>query len=414
MKVIVVGAGITGVSAAEWLRRDGHEVVLIDRVFPGDPMQASYGNCGIVGRSSVVPVSVPGLIWQAPGMLFDPDTLLYLRWRYLPRLTPWMVRFLWNGRRSKVFEIAEGLAPLVRDSDKQHFSLIAGTPAERFVQRGSYVTIFRDCHAFERNAFANELRKRHGAKWEEWDRAAINEHDSELSTKYTFAIAMRDYVFITSPSDYVAALAEHFRREGGKFVRREVGDVCQMEDGRVAVSLAEGDRHIADRVVLAAGVWSGRFAEKLGHNAALESERGYHVMLTGVNHMPPAVLNLPDTGLGVSPMVKGLCFGGAVDFGGLDGPQNTNVFDAIRRQIRRIYPRLEWDGEETWMGQRPSTIDSLPILGRSTKASSIYFASGGQHMGLTMGPRLGKMTADLVSGKDTDIAVTPYRVDRFD
>ena len=78
MKVIVVGAGITGVSAAEWLRRDGHEVVLIDRVSPGDPMQASYGNCGIVGRSSVVPVSVPGLIWQAPGMLFDPDTLLYL------------------------------------------------------------------------------------------------------------------------------------------------------------------------------------------------------------------------------------------------------------------------------------------------------------------------------------------------
>ncbi len=67
MKVIVVGAGITGVSAAEWLRRDGHEVVLIDRVSPGDPMQASYGNCGIAGRSGVVPVSISGLIWQAPG-----------------------------------------------------------------------------------------------------------------------------------------------------------------------------------------------------------------------------------------------------------------------------------------------------------------------------------------------------------
>ncbi len=150
MKVIVVGAGITGVSAAVWLRRDGHEVVLIDRVSPGDPTQASYGNCGIVGRSSVVPVSLPGLIWQAPGMLFDPDTLLYLRWRYLPRLMPWMVRFLWNGRRSKVFEIAEGLAPLVRDSDEQHSSLIAGTPAERFLHRGHYVTIFRDHISFEK------------------------------------------------------------------------------------------------------------------------------------------------------------------------------------------------------------------------------------------------------------------------
>ena len=63
MKVIVVGAGITGVSAAEWLRRDGHEVTLIDRVRPGDPAQTSYGNAGILGRSGVVPNSVPGLIW---------------------------------------------------------------------------------------------------------------------------------------------------------------------------------------------------------------------------------------------------------------------------------------------------------------------------------------------------------------
>ena len=78
MNVIVVGGGITGVSATEWLRRDGHEVTLIDRVCAGDPDQASYGNCGIVGRSGVVPVSVPGLIWKAPGMLLDRDVPLYL------------------------------------------------------------------------------------------------------------------------------------------------------------------------------------------------------------------------------------------------------------------------------------------------------------------------------------------------
>ena len=102
MKVIVIGGGITGVSVAEWLRRDEHDVTIIDRVHPGDVSQASYGNCGIIGRSSVVPVSTPGLAWQAPGMLFDPDTMLFLKWRYLPRLMPWLIRFLWNGRRHKV------------------------------------------------------------------------------------------------------------------------------------------------------------------------------------------------------------------------------------------------------------------------------------------------------------------------
>jgi len=80
MKIIVVGAGITGISTAEWLRRDGREVTLIDRVRPGDPGQASYGNAGMVSASGVVPVSVPGLVWKAPGMLLDPDSPLYLRW----------------------------------------------------------------------------------------------------------------------------------------------------------------------------------------------------------------------------------------------------------------------------------------------------------------------------------------------
>ncbi len=414
MKVIVVGAGITGVSAAEWLRRDGHDVTLIDRVPPGDPSQASYGNCGIVGRSSVVPVSVPGLLWQAPGMLLDPDTLLSLRWRYLPRLLPWLARFLWNGRRAKVFEIAAALAPLVRDTDRQHRALSAGTPAEPFIARGAYATLYRDRAAFEANAFANDLRKRHGITWEEWDRPAIEAYDPELSDAYTFAIAMRDYLFVTSPPRYLATLAEHFQQEGGTFVHREVGGIRQMETGKAEVCLVGGERHVADRVVLAAGAWSGRFAKKLGHRTTLESERGYHVMLTGVSHKPPAVLNLPDTGLGVSPMERGLCFCGAVDFGGLDGPQNECVFAAIRRQVRRIYPKLKWQGEETWMGQRPSTVDSLPLLGRSPKAPSVYFAFGGQHVGLGIGPRLGRMIADLVSGREADIPLSPYRVDRFD
>ena len=414
MKVIVVGAGITGVSAAEWLRRDGHEVVLIDRVSPGDPMQASYGNCGIVGRSGVVPVSVPGLIWKAPGMLLDRDTPLYLRWSYLPQLMPWLLRFLWNGRRGKVLEIARGLAPLVGDSDEQHLSLARGTPAERFIQHGFYTTIYRDRAAFKKDAFGYALRKAHGAEWEEWDCAALREYDPELSEKYTFAVAMKDTILITSPGGYVAALAGHFEREGGAFLQGEVADIAQTGDGRAAVSLVGGARHEADRVVLAAGVWSGRLASKLGHNAAMESERGYYLTLTGVSHKPPAVINVSDAGLGVSPMEDGLRFAGGVDFGGIDGPQHTAALDDIRRRVREIYPRLKWAGEKTWMGQRPSTVDSLPLLGASPKAPAIHFAFGGQHVGLTMGPRLGRMTADMISGREPNIDIAAYRVNRFD
>jgi len=414
MKVIVVGAGITGVSAAEWLRRDGHEVTLIDRVRPGDPTQTSYGNAGILARSGVVPVSVPGLIWKAPGMLLDRDSPLYLRWSYLPRLMPWLLRYMWNGRRSKVEEIARGLAPLVGDTVDQHLSLARGTPAARFIQHGFYTAIYRDRAAFEGDAFGFALRRAHGFEWEEWDRAALREYDPELSEAYTFGAALKDHGFITSPAGYVAALAEHFEREGGTFLQGEVADIAQIDGGRGAVTLTGGARREADRVVLAAGVWSGKLAGKLGHRAAMESERGYHLTLTGASHKPPAPYMVADAKMAVTPMEEGLRFAGTVDFGGLDGPEQTAPLESLRRRVRQIYPRLEWDGEETWMGQRPSTVDSLPLLGASPKAPAIHFAFGGQHLGLTMGPRIGRMTADMIAGRKPNIDIAPYRVDRFD
>ena len=414
MKVIVVGAGITGVSAAEWLRRDGHEVTLIDRVRPGDPAQTSYGNAGIVTRSGVVPSSVPGLIWKVPGMLLDRDSPLYLRWSYLPRLMPWLVRFLWNGRRGKAEEIARGLAPLVGDSVEQHLSLARGTPAERFIQRGFYTVLYRDRAAFEGDAFGFGLRRENGFEWDEWDREALREYDPELSEVYTFGAALRDHGFITSPARYVAALAEHFEREGGAFLQGEVADITQTGDGRGAVTLVGGARRETDRVVLAAGVWSGKLAKRLGHHAAMESERGYHLMLTGVSHKPPMPYMVADAKLGVAPMEEGLRFAGTADFGGIDGPALTAPLESIRRRVRQIYPKLEWDGETTWMGQRPSTVDSLPLIGASPKAPAIHFAFGGQHLGLTMGPRVGRMTADLIAGRKPNIDIAAYRVDRFD
>ena len=90
MRIAVIGAGIVGVSAAEWLRRDGHEVTLIDRIEPGSPEQTSYGNAGILASGGIVQVAVPGLPAKAPRMLLDPLGPLHLRWSYLPRLMPWL------------------------------------------------------------------------------------------------------------------------------------------------------------------------------------------------------------------------------------------------------------------------------------------------------------------------------------
>lgn len=413
MKIIVAGAGITGVSVAEWLRREGHDVMLVDRIAPGESGQTSYGNGGILACCAVVPVAVPGIWKKAPKMLFDPDGPLFLRWSYLPRLLPWLVPFLLSGRREKVGEIAAALLPLIGDSVEQHQALARGTPAERWIRTGEYSYLYSSRVAFEGDAFGFALRESHGFEWEERDRKALLETDPNLGPDYTFAAAFRNHGWIADPGHYVADLAAWFEGQGGQVRRAEISEIVPLEGGRAAV-IAGGERIEADRVVVATGAWSAKFSRKLGHEPALESERGYHMWLRGSSIQPPHPYMLAESKFVVTPMEAGLRCAGLAEFGGLDAPASKAPADLFKRRIRKLYPELTWDSEDVWLGHRPSTVDSLPLLGPSPRAPGVVFAFGAQHLGLTMGPKTGRLVADLIEGRTPNIDMTPYRVGRFD
>ncbi len=410
--IAVVGAGIVGVSAAEWLRRDGHSVTLFDRVMPGDPEQTSYGNAGLLARTAIVPVSVPGLLGHVPSMLMDPDGPLFLRWAYLPRLLPWLVPFLRNGREGRVREIAAALDTILGDSVDQHRALAAGTPAERYIETGHYAYLYKDRAAFEKDAWGFAIRREHGAEWEEWDRAALVERDPHLSQAVGFAAALTDHGWITDPGAYLAALFEAFRAGGGAFRR---GEVTAIDPGGAGGTLTVGGETSAfDRIVLASGVWSRRLAERLGHTVPMEAERGYHMMLENPSHRPPIPYMVADAKFAVTPMEAGIRCAGLVEFAGVDAPARMERTALFERRIRSLYPSLEWEGVRTWMGRRPSTPDSLPLIGESTRARGIWFGFGAQHVGLTSGPKTGRLLADMIAGRRPNVDMTPYAPDRFD
>ncbi|GMG84648.1 FAD-binding oxidoreductase [Paralimibaculum aggregatum] len=412
MRIAVLGAGITGVATAEWLRRDGHEVELIDRIEPGDPRQTSFGNAGILAANAVVPVPVPGLLAKAPRMLLDPDGPLFLRWSYLPRLLPWLTRFLAHGRLAEVERISRMLGALVLDSVDQHRRLAEGTGAERHIGDGHYTFLYPDRAAWEKDKLGNRLRQEAGIRCETLDRAALTAADPELGPDYGFAATFRDSGNVTDPGAYTAALFAHFIREGGRFRRAEVEDV--RPDGEGVMIRAGGEEIAADRAVLAMGAWSGRLAERLGHRAGMESERGYHLMLENPSHMPPGPYMLTDRKCAASPMEGGLRLAGLAEFGGLAAGPSAAPTALQRRAVRRLYPRLTWEGESVWLGHRPSTVDSLPMLGQAPKAPGVYFAFGAQHLGLTMAPKTGRLIADMIAGRPPNIDLADCRVGRFD
>lgn len=408
--VVVVGAGMVGISCALHLQRRGFAVTVVDRLAPGEA--TSFGNAGVLAPSSVVPVPTPGIAWKIPWLLLNPRGPLFLRWSYLPRFAPWAISYLLASRRDKVAYIARHLSALLGDCVERHHELAQGTAAERWLRRCDYHFIFKDRRAFEADAFTWNLRREHGAVWETLDAAALRAAVPGLGSSHGFGVALKNHGMIANPGQYVKDLAGHFVAEGGILTRGEVQEFEATSPRSVEVASSAG-RLTAKYLVVAAGPWSARLARQAGLKIPLESERGYHVELQEPSVVPECPVMVADGKFVATPMTGGLRLAGLAEFGGLDAPASARPPKFLLERAGEIFPGLSFSARSEWLGHRPVTPDSLPVLGPAPDRPNILFAFGHHHVGMMGGPKTGAVIADLVSGGSGEIDVAPYRAERF-
>lgn len=414
--VVIIGAGIVGVATAIWLSRAGRRVTLIDRAGPGEG--ASGGNGGVLASASIVPVTVPGLLAKAPRMLFDPDQPLFLRWSYLPRLAPWLWRYLAEARADRTRATARALAAIIGDSLAQHQALAAGTAAAARVVPCDYSYLYRDRAHFDGDAFGWGLRRDAGFRWDELEGAALRNYDPAWGPQIGFAARLGGHGRIDDPGAYLRDLAAHAEGLGARLVRAEAQAVV-IEAGRVtglriATPGGQGGEVIAcDALVLCAGAWSGVLARQLGLQVPLETERGYHLDLFGASIMPKAAAMVAAGKFVATPMTDRLRLAGIVEFGGLTAGPSRPPFALLLKNIRAAMPGLTWDHAEEWMGHRPAPADSVPVIGALPGAAGAYAGFGHHHVGLTGGPRTGRILADLICGRAPNLDLAPYAASRF-
>ena len=120
-----------------------------------------------------------------------------------------------------------------------------------------------------------------------------------------------------------------------------------------------------------------------------------------------------DNRFGFTPMDNELRAAGTTDLSSIDAPPKKHAHKNLHRFVGQIYPDLKYDGVHEWTGSRPTLSDGLPAIGRLNIAPKIICAFGSQHLGLTMGPKLGAMIADIITETPTNTDLTPYAPDRF-
>ncbi|RVT82210.1 FAD-binding oxidoreductase [Rhodobacteraceae bacterium CCMM004] len=409
-RILVAGAGIVGISCAIWLQRAGYAVTVVDR--EGPAAGASEGNAGLLAAAAVVPVTVPGLARKAPRMLLDPESPLFLRWTALPRLAPFLLRYLKHGTDGHVAHASAALATLLHDTVAQHRALAEDTPAAAYIHDADYCVGYARAADFDADAYAWRVRARAGMRYEVMTGAAYARIDPVWGDTFETVVRCPGHGRISDPGAYVRALAQQFEDRGGTLLRADLRDVERTAEGDVTALVTSEGRLAADRIVLALGAWSGPLAARLGLHVPMESERGYHLEFWDPSEMPLNPMMVAAGKFVLTPMEGRLRAAGVVEYGGLRAGPSPAPLALLRRQVRRALPGLTATRETTWMGHRPVTADSLPLIGPAA-ADGAYCAFGHQHVGLTAGPKTGRLIADMVRGAAPNLDLAPFAPDRF-
>lgn len=410
MQVLVAGAGIVGISCAIWLQRAGHQVTVVDRTGPASG--TSHGNAGVLAAGAVVPVTTPGLMGKAPAMLMDRDAPLYLRWSYLTRLLPFLRTYMSYATDAHVDRYGAAMSALLHDTVEQHQALAAGTDAAKFITTEDYCFGYAKRADYEADSYGWGKRDAQGVRYEVVSGQDYAAYDPIFDDAFETVVRCKNHGRISDPGAYVRALADHFVAEGGRLHITDITDI-EMAEGTIAALITADGRLSGDRIVFALGPWSREIAHKLGVKVPFESERGYHIELTNPSAMPRAPMMVASGKFVLTPMQGRLRAAGVIEFGGLEAPASRAPLDMLRRQVKRLLPDVTYDEVVEWMGHRPAPADSLPLIGANDAAGRSYSAFGHQHVGLTGGPKTGRVIAELISDRAPNMDLRAFDPSKY-
>lgn len=410
-RILVIGAGIVGVCVGLTLQRSGHAVTVIDPKPPG--RATSFGNAGSIAAGNVYPVSMPGTWKQVPAMLMNPAAPLNLRWSHMPRMLPWLSRFLAAGAPGRVDRIAREIREITKDAVTAHDHLMAASGITDIVKPVGWLKVFGSQRAFDASAETRAIQTRNGVRLEVLNEDEIRQLEPGLAHGFTHGVFEPDNGFVTSPAMLTDAYAEAFVQRGGQFVQERVTRF-DFDGARPVGAVTDLGKWPADAFVVCAGAWSKHLARLFGAKVPLDTERGYHLNLnleSGPGLRRPVVIG--DHGFVLAPMRDGMRLTSGVEFAGLDAPPDFRRIKNMLPLAQAALPGLGSEISREWLGYRPSIPDSKPVIGAAPGIDNVFFAFGHGHLGLTMAARTGQLVNDLVSGGKSSIDLAPYRVDRF-
>jgi len=406
---IVLGAGVAGLATALYLQRSGHQVLVIDPLPPAGG--TSYGNSGLISSDTAVPIAQPGMLGKVPGWLADREGPLIVRPAYLPRALPWLLKWIEAGRMERVLKISDAMRALHKDALTCWRELLGTEHYADLIRPAGQVRIWEGEGAESKIELA--IAERHGIRAEPLDGDALRQIYPEIAPSVTRGLLIPGNPYTVNPQRLVRTLGTLLVAAGGEIIAERAMKIIPRGGAAGYLIMTNISNRTAQKLVVATGAWTRELLDPLGIKVALETERGYHAMMPSPNIKLAIPMSIKNRGFGLTSMEHGLRAGGTVEIGGLRAAPDERRAMLLVTHAKRIFPTLQTGEPSYWMGHRPSTPDSLPVLGAAPGQPGLFLAFGHGHFGMTGGPPSGRLVAQLINGTTPGIDPAPYSCTRF-
>ena len=407
--VAVIGAGIVGLSTALWLQRKGLQVTLIDREEPG--LGTSFGNAGVFADYARLPFATYDQLRKIPGMLLDKGSPLSVQPRYAKHLVAYGWNFFKACSPERYRLGRDALTRMQEIAPAADEVLLNDTGANDLVRHSGCLALLstqEGCDA----AMAGHLKERReqGVSMRPLSAAEVSELEPDLAGFHAGGVLYADTRFTVSPVELSRRYARHFTASGGRILQEEITTLSDTEEG-CRVDTLQG-KHSFDRVVVCAGIAGAKLAAQLGVKIPLVSERGYHLMLEVEAWRLSRPVVWLDKATFLTPMEGGVRVAGTAEFAEPDAPPDSDRTDLMLDTAQKMIGKTP-TVKSSWVGSRPSTPDSLPVIGRVPGHQNFMLAFGHGHLGLTLAAATGKLVAESILDARDEPALAAFAPARF-
>ncbi len=404
----IVGAGIQGVCTGLHLLKKNIPVTIFDKLEPGN--MASYGNAGHFSPYAVLQLNRPDIIYDIPKMLLSSYGPLALKWNYIPKMIPWILKYLKSSTTQSMMHTAKYMHQILDLSLDAYDEMFKEIDISSLVEKKGIIYVWTDKNKKSRD-LEIKIRKDLGVRQTLLKKNEILDLEPNLNPVFD-AGAFYDYAYhARDPHGIIKEFFKLFIKKGGKFIKAEVKNINQNTVNQTQIATNEKD-YFFEKTVIACGAFSKTLTDQLGENIPLDTERGYHVHFDKMDHLISRPVIFLDRGFGMTPMNQGLRAVGTVELGGLKNPISKKRIDYIIKCAKELLPQLK-EHKDEWLGFRPTLPDFLPVIGPSLKNKNIIYSFGHQHLGWTLGAISGKIVSSIIAGEKTNLDLKPYSSSRF-